>query len=211
MNRALAALALILATIPLALADDKPAEKPKPVVLDEATRAKLREIAFQAARDGDVKTLSAYFETGLPAEIVNERGDTLLILAAYHTHPEAVKVLLDQDKTPIEAKNKMGFTALTGAAYRGNLPIVKQLAAKGARLDAANGKGQTPLMYASMFGRAEVVAYLVEKKADLDAKDGEGRTALDLAEAQDRKEVVNLLKEAAKSRKGEARSTQGRP
>ena len=196
MNRALAALALILATAPSALADDKPAEKPKPVVLDEATRAKLREIAFQAARDGDVKTLSAYFEAGLPAEIVNDRGDTLLILAAYHTHPEAVKVLLDQEKTPIEAKNKMGFTALTGAAYRGNLPIVKQLAAKGAKLDSANARGQTPLMYAAMFGRAEVVAYLIEKKADLNAKDSEGRTALELAKAQDRKEVVALLKDA---------------
>ena len=179
----------------------RPPETPRPVVLDEATRAKLREIAFQAAREGDSKTLSAYFEAGLPADIVNDRGDTLLILASYHTHLDAVKLILDQPKTPIEAKNKMGFTALTGAAYRGNLPIVKQLAAKGARLDTSNDRGQTPLMFAALFGRTEVVAFLVRNKVDLHRQDSQGRTALALAEQQDRKDVVALLLEAVKPKK----------
>jgi ankyrin repeat protein len=197
MFRSIGPLALILAMGSVTLADDPPKpEKPRPVVLDEATRTKLREIAFQAAREGDVTTLSAYFEEGLPADIVNDRGDTLLILAAYHGHAEAVKAVLGAPKAPLDAKNKMGFTALTGAAYRGNLPIVKQLAKAGAKLDTANDRGQTPLMYAAMFGRKEVVAFLIESKVDLTRKDSQGRTALALAEAQDRKEVVALLREA---------------
>jgi ankyrin repeat protein len=199
------ALALALTSAAPLLADDPPPAKPKAVVLDDATRAKLREIAWNAAREGDVKTLTAYFEAGLPADIANDRGDTLLILAAYHRHADAVKVILDQEKTPVEARNKMGFTALTGAAYRGDLPIVKQLAEKGAKLDTANAKGQTPLMYAAMFGRTEVVKYLVEKKVDLTRKDDQGHTALDLAVQQDREGTAALLRDALK-RAEEART-----
>ena len=185
-------LALLLGLIP---GDDAP-DAPRPGVVDQATQAKLREIAFQAAREGDVKTLAAYFESGLPADIVNARGDTLLILAAYHGHDDAVKTILTRPKILIDAKNKMGFTALTGAAYKGYLGIAKRLVAKGANPNAANKRGQTPLMYAAMFGRTEVVAFLVRSHANLDAKDDQGRTALMLASEQGGAEVVSLLAKA---------------
>ena len=93
-------LALLVGLTP---GDDPPAA-PRSVVLDQGTQAKLREIAFQAAREGDVKTLAAYFEAGQPADIVNARSDTLLILAAYHGHEDAVKTILAQPKVVIDAK-----------------------------------------------------------------------------------------------------------
>ena len=186
---------LLAFLVGLTAADD-PAVAPRPVVLDQGTRAKLEAIAFQAAREGDVKILAAYFESGLPADVVNARGDTLLILAAYHGHEDAVKTILDRPKLVIDAKNKMGFTALTGAAFKGHLGIAKRLVAKGANPDAANGRGQTPLMYAAMFGRTEVVQFLVRSHASLDAKDEQGRTALMLASEQERAEVVSFLTKA---------------
>ena len=211
MNRSFLALlaALILAaSAPISQAQDspKPAEtapdpesKPKPVVLDPATLAKLREVAFDAAREGDSKTLDEYFKAGQPADILNNRGDSLLILACYHGQDDAVKLILAQSKPAINAKNKMGFTALTGAAFKGYLGIIKQLAAKKADLNAANDKGQTPLMFAAMFGRTEVVRYLVEQKVNVRAKDSQGKTARDLAKQQDNPEVEKILLDAEKT------------
>ncbi len=208
MNRSLFAIALIAAGLlpgsrvganddpPKPAPAPSPQPKSKPVVLDPATLAKLREVAFDAAREGDLKTLAEYFKAGQPADIVNNRGDTLLILASYHGHDDAVKAILDQPKAPLDARNKMGFTALTGAAYKGYLGIVKQLVAKKADLNASNARKQTPLMFAAMFGRAEVVCYLVDRKVDLKAKDDAGKTALDLARFQGNDEVIKILEAA---------------
>ncbi len=176
--------------------------KPAPIVLDEANLAKLREVAFEAAREGDVKALSAYFEIGQPVDVANKRGDTLLILAAYHGHEDAVRVILARPKVPVDARNKMGFTATTGAAYKGYVGIVKMLAEKGADLNAANDRGQTPLMFAALFGRVEVVRFLVKSKVDLGKRDERGRTALSLARDQGKRNaaVIALLEEAEKAR-----------
>ena len=172
---------------------------PAPAPLDPASVAKLRAGAFEAARVGDVKTLAAYFKTGQPAEIISPRGDSLLILACYHGHDDAVKLILDQPKTPINARNKLGFTALTGAAYKGYIGIVQQLAAKGADLNLANQRGQTPLMFAAMFGRTEVVRWLVEHHVDLQAKDAAGKTARDLARLQGKTDAETILEAAEKA------------
>ncbi len=183
-------------TTPAPAPQEQAKDKPAPVVLDPATVAKLRETTFDAAREGNVKTLEEYFKTGQPVDISNSRGDSLLILACYHGHDDAVRVILEQAKTPINARNKMGFTALTGAAYKGYIGIVRQLAAKKADLNLSNERGQTPLMFAAMFGRTEVVKYLIEQKVDIKAKDSAGKTARDLARLQGSTDAEKILEAA---------------
>ena len=142
--------------------------------------------------------MNAYFAAKQPVDILDARGDTLLILAAYHGRDEAVRSILEQKDVQIDARNRMGFTALTGAAFKGHLEVARQLVAKGADVNAANGQGQTPLMFAAMFGRAEVAKFLVESKADVDRKDAQGRTALMLAQGQGETHaaVVQILRDA---------------
>ena len=67
-----------MTTLILAFALSAPPEPPKPapVPLDDATRAKLKEVAFQAAREGDTATLKEYFAAGFPADQTNARADT---------------------------------------------------------------------------------------------------------------------------------------
>jgi ankyrin repeat protein len=48
---------------------------------------------FNLARDGRTDELVANVEAGLPADLTNDKGDTLLILAAYHGHPDTVTAL----------------------------------------------------------------------------------------------------------------------
>jgi hypothetical protein len=56
---------------------------------DEETLAFAHRM-FELARDGGTEELAANVDAGLPVNLTNDKGDTLLILAAYHGHPETV-------------------------------------------------------------------------------------------------------------------------
>ncbi len=176
-----------------------PAAPVKPVVLDAATRAKLQEIAFQAAREGDAETLAAYFASGGPVNEPNARGDTLLTVAAYHGQEKAVAAVLARPKVEVDARNKMGLTALAAAAFKGHVEIAKALVAAKADVNAANGSGQTALMFAALTGRTKAVEYLLAAGAKADAADKAGNTPLSLAKGQGADEVVKLLEAAGRA------------
>jgi ankyrin repeat protein len=70
---------------------------------------------FDLARDGDAETLARYVDAGLPVDLTNDKGDTLLILAAYHEHAAAVDALLARGADPARV-NDRGQSALVAAA-----------------------------------------------------------------------------------------------
>jgi uncharacterized protein len=164
-----------------------------PITLTPDDVQKLHIIAFDAAREGDIQTLAAYFSSGFDVNGKNARGDTLLILAAYHGQEKAVELILNQPKVDLDYKNNMGFTALTGAVYKGFNPIVQQLIDKGANVNTANGSGQTPLMFAALFGRQEAARLLIRAGANPAANDAQGNTAVSLAKAQGNASMLTLL------------------
>ncbi len=172
--------------------------KPTPIPLTPEVAGKLQQIAFQAAREGDVESLVEYFRIGRPVNDVNARGDTLLTVAAYAGQTEAIVAILKQPKVEIDAKNKMGLTALTAAAFKGHVDIAKLLVTAKANVNHANGSGQTALMFAALTGKAEMVAFLLKSGADPKAKDKSGKTALSLAQEQGADDAVKLLVEALK-------------
>lgn len=45
---------------------------------------------FDMARTGDAAGLASYVDAGVPVNLTNESGDTLVMLAAYHGHADAV-------------------------------------------------------------------------------------------------------------------------
>lgn len=89
---------------------------------------------FDLARDGATEELAGYVDAGLPVNLTNDKGDTLLILAAYHAHPETVAALLargaDHSRT-----NDRGQTALAAAVFRTNTEAVRALLDVGADPD----------------------------------------------------------------------------
>lgn len=169
-----------------------------PVVLDAETKAKLQAIAFQAAREGDTKTLKEYFSVGEPVNATNSRGDTLLGVAAYNGQADAVILILEQSKVDVEVRNRMGLTVLSAAAFKGHVDIAKHLVKAKADPNAANDSGQTPLMFAALTGRTEMVKYLLEAGAKPTAKDKVGNTPASLARGQGAKELAELLEAAAR-------------
>jgi uncharacterized protein len=91
---------------------------------------------FDLARSGAAGELSGYVAAGLPANLTNDKGDTLLILAAYHDHPATVAALLEHGADPSRV-NDRGQTALGAAVFRRSRDSVTTLLAAGA--DPADG------------------------------------------------------------------------
>jgi len=86
---------------------------------------------FDLARAGQTEELIGYVDAGLPVNMTNDKGDTLLILAAYHAHPETVAALLDRGADHSRV-NDRGQTALASAVFRSAAEAVTALLRAGA-------------------------------------------------------------------------------
>ncbi|MEV4482870.1 ankyrin repeat domain-containing protein [Micromonospora coxensis] len=91
---------------------------------------------FDLARGGATEELGEYVDAGLPVNLTNDKGDTLLILAAYHARPETVAALLARGADHTRT-NDRGQTALAAAVFRRNAEAVRALLDAGA--DPAQG------------------------------------------------------------------------
>ena len=110
------------------------------------------ESVFDLARTGDAARLEVLIGQGIPVNLTNSQGDTLLILAAYRERVDTVGMLLrlgvDTDRI-----NDNGQTALVAAVFRNNVPIVSALLDAGA--NPALGTN-TALAVARQFGLADM-------------------------------------------------------
>src|SRR3954447_22161837 len=128
-------------------------ERPSASELDEDTLAFVRRV-FGFARAGEAGELATLLGQGLPPNLRNEKGDSLLMLACYHGQAEAARGLLEGGAGPAPAERR-GQTPLAGAAFKGALDVARLLLARGAAVDGRADGGRTPLMLAAMFNRVE--------------------------------------------------------
>ncbi|ONK13429.1 ankyrin repeat domain-containing protein [Streptomyces sp. MP131-18] len=108
---------------------------------------------FDLARQGDTATVAAYVDAGVPPNLSNDKGDTLLMLAAYHGHADTVRVLLERGADPGRGNDK-GQTPIAGAVFKGETDVVRTLLGAGA--DPAAGQ-PSAVDTARMFGRTELL------------------------------------------------------
>jgi ankyrin repeat protein len=123
------------------------ADEIDPEVLELASKV------FDLARAGDAAGLAAYVDAGVSADLSNEKGDNLLMLAAYHGHLQAVRTLLERGADADRA-NDRGQTPLAGAVFKGEADVVAALLAAGADPDAGTPSARQA---AEMFGRTELL------------------------------------------------------
>jgi uncharacterized protein len=122
----------------------------EPEVLDLASRI------FDLARNGDAATLAAYLDAGVPANLTNTNGDTLVMLASYHGHASAVAVLIAHD-ADVDRHNNRGQTPLAGAVFKNETTIMQLLLRAGADPRAGS---PSALETARFFGRLQVARQL---------------------------------------------------
>lgn len=122
-------------------------EAPDPEVVELATKI------FDLARRGETEALVAYLDAGVPANLTNDRGDSLVMLAAYHGHAEAVRALLERG-AEADRINDRGQTPLAGAVFKGEEAVIRVLLDSGA--DPAAGT-PSAVDTARMFAKAELL------------------------------------------------------
>ena len=133
---------------------------------EEKRYAELQLRALDYARTGETGMLGDMIRHGLPMNLADAKGNSLLMLASYHQNPATVRMLLESG-AQVDRRNHRGQTPLGGAAFKGYEDIVSLLLDSGADVDADNGAGMTPLMFAAMFGRTPVVSQLKNHGASL--------------------------------------------
>ena len=117
-------------------------------------RAAISDTRVRHARAGRTQELAPYLQAGIPANLTNDRGDTLLMLAAYHGHPETVELLLEHGAEP-DRLNDRGQSPLAGAVFKGEDAVVRALVRAGADPDAGT---PTARASAQMFDQQDLLA-----------------------------------------------------
>lgn len=123
---------------------------------DGSDPAVLARWLFDQARAGESEVLADYIEGGMPVNLTDASGNTLLMLAAYHGHAKAVEVLVEHGAT-VDALNDRGQTPLAGAVFKGYEDVVRVLVANG-----ADPRAGTPSAWdtATFFDRPELLEIL---------------------------------------------------
>ncbi|KAI1321415.1 ankyrin [Xylariaceae sp. FL0255] len=96
-----------------------------PAAVEFATRM------YNAAREGQIDIFEQALPAGLPPNLTNDKGDTLLMLAAYHGHAPLVKLLLTHGADP-NRLNDRGQSPLAGAIFKKEDAVVDVLLEGGA-------------------------------------------------------------------------------
>jgi len=154
----------------------------------------LGQLATEAARAGDVKTLALLLSAGVPVETTSARGDSLLNLAAYHDRIDAVRLLLRFGADPNQ-RGAMGQTPLVGVTLKGLVEIAGVLVEAGADVNASTADGRTLLGLAAACNRPSMVQWLLDHGALRDHRDAAGARPLDVALTFGASEAARLLED----------------
>ncbi len=108
------------------------------------------------ARAGEAERLADFADHGMPVDLTDAAGNTLLMLAAYHGHAATVAVLAERG-ADVDAVNDRGQTPMAAAVFKGFRDVVEVLVAAGADPDLGSPSARAS---AEFFERAAIAALL---------------------------------------------------
>ncbi len=111
---------------------------------------------FDLARQGATEELSAYVDAGVPVDLTNSAGDSLLLLAAYYAHGDTVGALLARGADHALINDK-GQTALTAAVFKQSGDAVSHLLAAGADPDLGDQSARSTADAFGLTGMSELL------------------------------------------------------
>lgn len=89
---------------------------------------------FDAARKGDERSVALLTQAlgrGLPANLTNDKGDSLIMLSSYHGHAPLVRLLLQHGADP-NRLNDRGQSPLAGVVFKNERECIEVLLEGGA-------------------------------------------------------------------------------
>lgn len=134
-----------------------------------------------AAAQGNLELARFLLSRGAGCEPAGGEPALLLATGGPDADPAMLGLLL-QHKAKVDARGRLGRTALHGACLHGNLAAVEALLATRAQPDPADDLGVTPLMEAARAGASACIRRLAGRGGiDPAARDQAGRNALAIA------------------------------
>jgi ankyrin repeat protein len=121
--------------------------------LDPDETARVVELAMRFAREARTEELADFLDHGLPVDVQDDAGNTLLMLAAYHGHTATVQELIGRG-ADVDKRNLRDQSPVAGALFKGEDEVVRLLLRAGADLDAGTPSGRAA---AAMFGREHLL------------------------------------------------------
>ncbi|VDP01694.1 unnamed protein product [Soboliphyme baturini] len=149
---------------------------------------------FELIEAGDLLKLKEIFDSSC-VELINENGETPLIVASRHNAAEIVDFLLKNDADP-NAKDNEWFSALLNAAQCGFTEVCEALIDAGADIEDSDIGGWTPLVWACYRSRLPVVHLLLKRGASVNLIDEFGNNALLWACRKNATQIAQELIEA---------------
>ena len=158
-------------------------------VLGAASAAPLDDF-FTAIRADNAGLLRSVLQQGVDPNSRSDKGLPGLTLAMQEQSLRSAKLLLAQPGIDVDALNPAGESALMIAAIKGDLPDVRALIERGARIEQP---GWSPLHYAAIGPEPAILKLLLERGAAIDALSPNGSTPLMLAAQYGSEDNVKLL------------------
>lgn len=112
----------------------------------------LAQDCLDLAREGRTEELAAYVDAGVPVDLTDANGNTVLMLAAYHGHAGTVRALAQRGADP-NRLNDRGQSPLAGAVFKAEDTVVAALLEAGADPDLGQPSARAT---AEMFHRGDL-------------------------------------------------------
>lgn len=134
---------------------------------------------LQTAADRDhLGSLNKLLQRGVDPNVDDKDGNAALMIALRSESYQAAERLIAHAATDVNKANAANETPLMMAALRGRLDLVKQLVARGAKINRA---GWTPLHYACSGPDNGIADWLLAQGAAIDSRAPNGSTPLMMA------------------------------
>lgn len=165
----------------------------KPV--DKVAGAELNALQISVIQE-KIPCFRLLLKAGADITVRNEKGESLLMLAAEFQRVKILKVLHSEFGFPVDEVNADGDSPLLAALRRmysesSLTNIVKYLLVNGAEVNRRLAEnGMTPLHLACKLNCLKIVKILLEYGADKDMKNHDGKTPVELTESKTIKKLL---------------------
>lgn len=152
----------------------------KAMVMSSDSEPSASKALLCAVQLNNIVLLNAFIDAGAALDVI-DNGNAPITVAAYFRFPHIIEILLKAGAN-VNFQNTAGGTALSNAAWHGDLNTVKLLLQYGADLHLPDKKGNTPIMMAASNGHLHVVQYLIKEQGiSLDSRGEDNETMAMLA------------------------------
>lgn len=150
-------------------------------------------LLVEAFKRGNDPVVEKLISQGVPTNAEDEKGNTLLLIAAADGNFEKVKKCLDEYRLYLHKKNNAGENALMKGVNSGSIPICTLLLERGIAIEAQNNIGETALFYSMSNESTAMYEFLLSKGANPNHLSENGNSLLIAAAARDNQYAMTAL------------------